>query len=149
MSSEPESKPVRLAVAAVVRRRGDDSFLSVRRPPDDDLLPDLWGLPAVTLHPCELPEQGLRRVGREKLGVELEPLRLVGIKAADRGDYQLILMDLEAAVLSGEPDVLTATTTSTRYTAQRWESDFGTLREAARRGSLCCQIALDAAELPY
>ena len=137
-------KPIKYSVAAVVRRRaGHAEFLAVKRPPDDDRLPDVWGLPAVSLRPGELPEAGLRRVGREKLGVELEPVSLVGIRSADRGDHELILMDIEASVLSGEPGVEAAITISTRYVDQRWTSDLSLLRDAASRGSLCCEILLE------
>lgn len=139
-------KPIKYSVAGVVRRaRGDAEFLAVKRPPDDDRLPDVWGLPAVSLRPGELPEAGLRRVGREKLGVELEPVSLVGIRSADRGDHELILMDIEATVVSGEPRVDAATTTSTRYVDQRWTSELSLLRDAAGRGSLCCRILLESA----
>src|SRR5688572_14961912 len=138
------TKPVGCSVAAVIRRQGEAPFLAVRRPPDDDKLPGIWGLPAVTLRPGELPEDGLRRIGYEKLGVRLEPFRFVGIRAADRGSYELILMDIEATVVEGEPDVYAATTTSTRYVDQKWAGDVGVLSEAAARGSLCCRILLES-----
>ena len=142
--------PTKYSVAAVVRRPdGRDEFLAVRRPPDDDRLPDVWGLPAVSLRPGELPEAGLRRVGIEKLGVELEPLRLLGIKWMDRGDHELILMDIEAGIVAGEPSVRLSRSPSTRYVDQRWTTDLLLLRDAASRGSLCCQILLDGAGVSY
>lgn len=144
-----ELKPIRTSVAAVVRRDGDDVFLAVRRPPDDDRLPDVWGLPAVTLHEGELPEAGLRRVGREKLGVELEPIRFLGIQSADRGEYELILMDIEARVASGDPDVRASTSAGTRYVDQKWTDRLEILADAAARGSLCSQILLDCCGFPY
>lgn len=137
-------KPIRCSVAAVIRQPGGIPFLAVRRPPDDDKLPGLWGLPAITLRPGELPEDGLRRIGHEKLGVRLDPLRFVGIRAADRGAYELILMDIEATIREGEPDVYAATTTATRYVDQRWASGVDILSEAAARGSLCCTILIEA-----
>jgi ADP-ribose pyrophosphatase YjhB (NUDIX family) len=143
-------KPVRCSVAAVLRNpENAREFLAVRRPPDDDRLPNVWGLPAVTLAPGELPEAGLRRIGREKLGAEIEPTRFVGIKSMDRGDYELILMDMEAGVVSGAPSVLLAETTATRYVDQRWTDDLLVLREAARRGSLCSQLLLEASGIGY
>ncbi len=139
---------VRCSVAAVVRR-GDGRFLAVRRPLDDDRLPGVWGLPAVTISGGELPEQALRRVGREKLAAELEPVRFLGVRSADRGDYELILMDLEARLLSGEPDVRRATTNATRYIDQRWTDDLSLLADAARRGSLCSRILLEHHGVAY
>lgn len=139
-------KRVRCSVAAVVRRE-DGSFLAVRRPPDDRELPDVWGLPAVTLGAGELPEQGLRRIGTEKLGAQIQPTRFLGIKSADRGDHELILMDIEAQLV-GEtvPDVARATTSGTRYVEQLWTCDTELLRPAAAQGSLCSQILLEATQ---
>jgi hypothetical protein len=138
------------AVAAVLRRvPGGAELLAVRRPPDDDRLPDVWGLPAVSLRAGELPETGLRRVGLEKLGAELEPVCMVGIRRADRGEYELILMDIEARIIRGEPSVQRASSTATRYVDQRWTADLQLFAPAASMGSLCCQILLDSAGVPY
>ncbi len=137
-------KPIRCSVAAVIRQPGGIPFLAVRRPPDDDKFPGLWGLPAITLRHGELPEDGIRRIGHEKLGVRLEPFRFIGIRSADRGPYELILMNIEATLTDGVPDVYAATTTATRYVDQRWSAEVDILSEAAARGSLCCTILLDA-----
>jgi ADP-ribose pyrophosphatase YjhB (NUDIX family) len=143
-------KPVRCAVAAVLRHPANERlFLAVRRPETDEHLPGVWGLPAVTLEPGELPEQGLRRVGREKLGAEIEPVRFVGVKGRDRGAYELILMDIEARLAAGEPSVATAPTRATRYVDQRWTADLLLLRDAARMGSVCSQVMLDAHGVEY
>jgi len=137
-------KPVRCSVAAVVRRPEDGAFLAVRRPPDDDRLPDIWGFPAVTLAAGEMPEAGIRRVGKDKLAADIEPVRLIGVATADRGDYQLVLLDFEARLLGGEPNVRTAPGPGTRYVDQQWTDRLRLLDEGAARGSLCCQIFLDA-----
>lgn len=143
-------KQVKCTVAAVVRNPANErEFLAVKRPPDDDRLPSVWGLPAVTLQPGELPEDGLRRIGREKLAAAIEPTRLVGIKSSDRGDYELILMDIEARLVGPEPDVSRATTAATRYVGQQWTGDLLVLREAARKGSVCSQVLLEAAGVSY
>jgi ADP-ribose pyrophosphatase YjhB (NUDIX family) len=107
-------------------------------------LPGVWGLPAITLARGELPEAALCRLGREKLGVVIEPRHLIGIKASDRESHQLILMDIEAELVDGEPNVLAATGAGTRYVEQRWTQRLDLLEEAAARGSLCCQILLEA-----
>lgn len=136
---------VKCSVAAVVRSPAHPgAFLAVRRPPDDDRLPDVWGLPAVTLTDGELPEDAVRRLGREKLGTELEARSFVGIRAADRGDYLLILMDIEAEVTGPAPDVHAARTPATAYVDQRWSESVEILREAAERGSVCARILVEA-----
>lgn len=148
--TSPFEKPVKCSVAAVVRSSAHPGqFLAVRRPPDDDLLPNVWGLPAVSLHPGELPEAALQRLGREKLGATIEARRFVGIQAADRTEYLLILMDLEAEVVGGRPDVGAARTTGTAYVEQRWTDELGLLAEAAGRGSVCSRILLQASGIEY
>ena len=142
-------KPIKCAVAAVVTGPEDGQFLTVKRPDSDESLPGVWGLPAISLSPGELPEAGLLRLGREKLGVELQAVSMVGIRHADRGNYQLILMDIEARVVGGEPSVRRATSSATRYVDQRWISDPSLLREAARGGSVCSRILLEARGVSY
>lgn len=137
-------KPIRHAVAVVVRRGADGHILAVRRPPDDEELPNVWGLPAISMLPAETPEAAAIRVGREKLGVELATVNRIGVLSADRGAFELILMDIEASVVSGEPDVTRATSNATRYVEQRWIDSVDLLREGARKGSLCCQILIDS-----
>ncbi len=96
--------------------------------------------------PAETPEAAAIRCGREKLGVELATANRIGVLSADRGSFELILMDIEASIVSGEPDVTRATSGATRYVEQRWISGVDLLREGARKGSLCCRILIDSVE---
>ena len=145
---------VRHAVSAAIRR-DDGLVLAVRRPdeppPEADLplaegeeLPGVWGLPAVTLRDGESPEEGVRRIGREKLGVELTPLRPLAEGEQSRAGYTLRMTVYEAS-LAGEPrlpprDVNTGVTL---YDALDW-LPASAFREAADRGSLCCALFLQA-----
>lgn len=96
--------------------RSDPRVLAVLRPPDDPELPDVWGLPATTLRPGEDWEEALIRAGREKLGVTLEPLRLLaegererragGPPTASGGPRERLRMRVyEAVIRDGEPTV--------------------------------------------
>ena len=136
--------PVKCSVAAVIRRGNE--ILAVRRPFDDAELPGIWGLPAVTLSAGELPEDGLRRIGVEKLGVSLAPRRLLGVDSQDRPGYRLILLDIEAGIEAGDPDPTAVQTQNTRYVDARWTADLALFQEGADRGSLCCRILLEAAD---
>lgn len=107
------------------------------------------GLPAVTLQPSELPETALRRLGHEKLNTGAGPVRMVGVKSLDRGGEELVLMEMEARLTGEPPDVTAAQTQSTRYVDQQWTEDLPLLREAARQGSLCSQILLEAEGISY
>lgn len=138
-------KPTKFSVAVVlVNPNNEKEVLVVQRPPDDDYIPNIWGLPAATLRGNELPEEIAMRVGKEKLGTEIKPESMLGIKRFDRGEYELILMDIKAKLVGPEPDVKSANTESTVYVDQKWTSDFSILIPGAKQGSLCDRIFLES-----
>ena len=116
-----------------------DGLLLVRRPDDDDSLPGVWGLPAVSLEPGESEEDAVRRAGRDKLGVEVEPLEPVGSEGS--------MTDWQARVAGGEPAV-PQPGPNTQYTDLRW-GEPAELVPAAREGSLCCRVLLRARGLDW
>jgi 8-oxo-dGTP diphosphatase len=118
---------------------GPEGLLLVRRPDDDESLPGLWGLPAVSLANGESEEDAVRRAGREKLGVEVEPLEPVGSEGS--------MTDWEARVSAGEPAV-PQPGPNTQYTMLRW-GEPAELVPAAREGSLCCRVLLRARGLDW
>ena len=109
-----------------------EGLLLVRRPDDDEDLPGAWGLPAATLADGESEEDAVRRAGRDKLGVEVRPLRAVGVEGFMTG--------WEAELVSGEPAV-PQPGPHTQYAELRW-GDPSELVPAARRGSLCSRVLL-------
>ena len=113
---------------------GPDGVLLVRRPDDDDSLPGVWGLPAVSLADGESEEGGVRRAGRDKLGVELRPLRPLG--------RERTMTDWSAEIVAGEPSV-PQDGPHTQYAELRW-GDPAELVPAAREGSLCSRVLLRA-----
>jgi ADP-ribose pyrophosphatase YjhB (NUDIX family) len=88
-------KPPKHSVSLVIESSA--GLLLVRRPDDDEDLPGVWGLPAVSLAAGESEEEAVRRAGRDKLGVELEPVERVGSEQT--------MTDWEARILSGQPAV--------------------------------------------
>jgi 8-oxo-dGTP diphosphatase len=118
---------------------GPDGVLLVRRPDDDESLPGVWGLPAASLGPGESEVDAVRRAGREKLGVEVVPLRPVG---TDGG-----MTDWEARVVSGRPAV-PQPGPNTQYAELRW-GDPRDLVPAAGQGSLCSRVLLRARGLDW
>ena len=118
---------------------GPGGVLLVRRPDDDDSLPGMWGLPAVSLAGEESEEDGVRRAGREKLGVELRPLRALGSEAT--------MTDWTAEIAAGEPAV-PQPGPNTQYAELRW-GDLAELVPAAREGSLCSRVLLRARGLDW
>jgi NUDIX domain-containing protein len=118
---------------------GPGGLLLVRRPDDDERLPGLWGLPAVSLAPGESEREAVCRAGREKLGVEVEPVERVG--------RDQTMTDWEARIVSGEPQV-PQPGPHTQYTDLRW-GEPSELVPAARQGSLCCGVLLRARGLDW
>lgn len=118
--------------------------LVVRRPPDDEELPDLWGLPAASLRPGESWEDAVRRAGREKLGVELEVREELNRGSTARAGYTLEMRLLEARIVSGSPAVPQPAPGVTQYRAWAW-GEAAALEPAATRGSLCCRLFLERA----
>jgi len=118
---------------------GPGGLLLVRRPDDDESLPGVWGLPAVSLAPGESEEEAVRRAGREKLGVDVRTVRPVGEEGSMR--------DWEAEIVSGEPSV-PQPGPHTQYVGLRY-GEPGELVPAAREGSLCCRVLLRARGLDW
>ena len=116
-----------------------EGLLLVQRPDDDADLPGVWGLPAATCAEGESEEDAVRRAGREKLGVEVEPLQPIGTDGP--------MTDWAARVVSGEPSV-PQPGPNTQYAAMRW-GEPRALVPAARQGSLCSRVLLRARGLDW
>jgi len=153
---------LRNAVAIVVQCP-DGLVLAVKRPDEPgEELPGVWGLPATTLRDGESPEEGMRRIGREKLGVELTPTGALAEGEQQRPfgrgrkDYTLRMTVYEASMVgeprlparqAGQPAVPagappTQGASSTLYEALDW-LPAESFREAAARGSLCCRLLVE------
>ena len=148
--ARPDDQQARHAVAAAVRR-DDGLILAVLRPDEPgEELPGVWGLPAVTLRDGASPEDGLRRLGREKLGVALTPLATLAEGEQQRTDH-ILHMTIHEASLEGEPRLPARTSDAqtgdhpvasvTLYEALDWLPS-SAFREASERGSLCCRLLL-------
>ena len=118
---------------------GPDGLLLVRRPDGDESLPGIWGLPAASLGEGESEEDAVRRAGREKLGVEVVPVRPVGSEGA--------MTDWEVRIADGRPSV-PQEGPNTQYSELRW-GELCELQPAARQGSLCSQALLTARGLDW
>jgi 8-oxo-dGTP pyrophosphatase MutT (NUDIX family) len=135
---------LRYAVSFIMYRN-DKEFLVVKRPPEDEELGGIWGLPATTFDSkSESPDEAVLRAAREKIGCEIKiTRRLPEIMIQQRHGYDLMLMDYECKLVSGEPDVHKAKTTGTKYIDKKWTSDpRATLEAGAKRGSICIQLFL-------
>lgn len=144
-------RKIKFSVAVVlVNPDNNEEVLAVQRPKGDEL-GEVWGLPAVSIKGNELPEQAVRRVGIEKLNTKIEPIEFVGVKYANRGEYDLVLIDIRAKLVGEKPNVAKASVEGdhTKYVAQRWTSDPDLFKPAAQNGSLCSQIYLESKEINW
>jgi 8-oxo-dGTP diphosphatase len=136
------TKPVKESVALALY----DEFgrvLAVQRPEDDEDLPNAWGLPASSLRAEESWDDAMRRTGRDKLGVELKPIRELNRGRLERASYTLEMRLYEVEIVNGEVKVPQAAPGVTQYRNARWGTP-DVLRPAAERGSLCCRLFLDS-----
>jgi 8-oxo-dGTP diphosphatase len=116
----------------------------VQRPDDDEDLPGVWGLPAASLAPGEDCTDAAQRVGRAKLGVQLDIGDVLNAGVRQRADYVLSMRLIDARIREGTPDPARAPVPagSTRYQAWRWGAAED-VRPAAERGSLCSRLLLE------
>jgi ADP-ribose pyrophosphatase YjhB (NUDIX family) len=131
-------KPLKNSVSLVIERPG--GLLLVRRPEGDESLPGEWGLPAATLRPGESEAGAVRRAGRDKLGVEVRPLRRLGEEVGERPGYRILMRDWVVEIAAGEPAV-PQPGEGTQYDSLRW-GEAAELLPAARHGSLCARVLL-------
>jgi hypothetical protein len=132
---------------AITHCQDKNKFLIVRRPLDDDDLPGMWGLPAISSAEKDDPKISANQIGFHKLGVSLKlgPKLISGNQT--RGTC-LIHMDLYFAFMVGTPCISSATGINypgTIYTDWRWGIPLS-LKQSARKGSLCCKLLIDATE---
>ena len=130
---------VKRSVSVAIPHDDGKQVLIVQRPPDDEDLPNAWGLPAASLKDGESWEDAVKRTGREKLGVELRVGEEMNRGALERQDYRLEMRLFKANIENGSIEVPQAVSDVTRYAAWRWGSAED-LEPAARAGSLCCQL---------
>ncbi len=145
---KPSDRPAKRSIAVLIEEprvppaaTGESRWLLVRRPPDDEDLPDAWGLPAGSFRAGESEEALVRRIGREKLGVELRPARALLSGHALRPRCRLEMTLWAAQIERGTPEVPQPAAGVTRYRDWGWRTP-NALRPAAERGSLCCRLGL-------
>ncbi len=136
-----------VAIAAAIHNADTGDVFVVRRPddPGEDFA-GMWGLPAATLGDGESVAEAIQRLGRDKLGIELEAGNELtrGQQPRDGGALEMILV--EAMPRSWPPALTTPREGSgvTHYTAWDWGAP-GALRPTADQGSLCSRLYLDLA----
>ncbi len=122
------AKPAKRSIAVLVRNH--DLILTVRRSDNDDELPGVWGLPAGSFRNSESRNALIARIGQEKLGVVLTPIRKLADGIQERPTYRL-QMELWEVSMEGTPN----------HPEFQWSSG-EVLQAGMAQGSLCCELAL-------
>ena len=139
------SRPLKQSVSVVIRdTENSEQVLTVLRPANDEDLPNVWGLPAGTLRPGESWPDAVRRVGLEKLGVQLRVGAELEQGSIERRNYRLEMRLFEAEIEKGHPFVPQPDVEHTQYAKWKWGTG-DDLQPAAQRGSLCCKLFLKSA----
>jgi ADP-ribose pyrophosphatase YjhB (NUDIX family) len=125
---------VKRSISLVIE--GPAGVLLVRRPNDDESLPGVWGLPAASLREGESERDAVLRAGRDKLGVEVDPVTVVGMDESEG----IAMRDWAVRIVEGEPEV-PQRADGTQYVELRW-GEPAELAPAARAGSLCARALL-------
>ena len=135
---------IKRAIALVIAKEASGipaRWLVVERPPDDEDLPGVWGLPAGSFGEDETVDQLIGRIGRDKLGVELEAGARLNEGVAERPWGRLEMTLWSARIRSGTPEVPQPVDDITQYVDTRWAYPID-LVPGAREGSLCCRLAV-------
>ncbi len=135
-------KPVKNAISYVIYTEDRSKFLIVKRPDDDENLPGAWGLPAGSVKEDESFEKATLRSGKQKLGVKLKIIKLIGEDQTEREKYILNMKEYEAEIVHGKPKAPQPIKGITQYQAIKWGTSED-LHEAVSKGSLCCKMYLD------
>jgi len=141
-------KPIKSSVAFVVWNETNDRVLSVQRPANDENLPNVWGLPAGSLREGETFEDSVLRSGKEKLGTQLEIVKLLVEGDIERERYVLHMKEFEARIISGTPVVPQNVAEVTQYQNWKW-AEPKLMVEAAQKGSLCSRLFLNRLGIPF
>jgi len=141
-------KVTKLSVTYVIYNDNRSKILLVKRPHNDNSLPNIWGLPAGSLMKNESFEACVIRSGKEKLGVQLKPLELSNEGQIEREDYIIHMKEYEVKITNGTPKVPQHVFGITQYQDWKW-AEPKLLREAAKKGSLCAQLYLSNIKLRW
>jgi len=141
-------KPIKNSIAFVIYNEDNSQVLFVQRPKDDDLFPNMWGLPAGTLQKNESWEDAVKRAAREKLGIEVEVLGLINQGKQEREKHFLLMREYEARIINGTPIAPQPFQEINQYQGCKWGAA-EELIETAQKGSLCCRLFLDYRKIKY
>lgn len=132
--------PVKESVAIVIKN-DDGQFLAVKIA-DNDSFAGQWGLPEASLRKDESNEDAAKRAAKDKLGVDIEVIEVIGDMTVDKGDYLEHLTEYLVQTIGGEVSLETRDASVSRYAEFKYNDDAKILIPAAKNGSVCSRIYL-------
>ena len=103
-------------------------------------------MPAATVGESETPEQAVRRLGSQKLGMTLAIVAEIARGKQDRAEGELSMVLFETRAVEAEPKLGRGDEADgvTYYTDWKW-AEAEVFEPTAAAGSLCCRLFLEAA----
>ncbi len=140
-------KTTKESVAIVILDENGD-FLAVKRA-DDDSFAGHWGLPAATVRNGETKEDTAKRAAKDKLGVDIKVLGLVGDMSLDKGEYISHLTEYRVNIPKGDVSLEARDPSVSHYVEYKYCDDPSILIPAAKAGSVCSRIFLKSKGLSW
>lgn len=95
-------KPIKHAVSVVIKDNKNRTLFALRSPNKSEF-PLFWSLPSHFVNAEENFEETIIRIGRNKLGVNLEPIKLLNEGHGERPEFILFMHVFAAKIVKGNP----------------------------------------------
>ena len=133
LKKSKNNKSIKDAVSVIIKNN-EGKVLFALRSKYIDSNPSTWSLPSYFVNKGEKFEDTMKRIGKDKLGVELNPGRMITEGKKDRSDFILFMHDFEAEIISGTPSCVWE-----HYTELKWEDPKIQLKNMTKMGE-CCRL---------
>lgn len=133
------SEPVRHAISVVIKNdKGEVLF--TKRSANKTSYPLAWSLPSHYAKDKESPADTVKRIGQNKLGVDLKIGKMINEGLSEREDFTLFMHDYEAVIVNGAPQLV-----SNDYTEIKWSDPEKQFASMSVMGD-CCRLYKESLE---
>ena len=126
-------KIIRHALSIIIKNNKGETLFAFRSP-NKNSYPSTWSLPSHFVGEDEKFEDTVKRIGKNKLGVSTEAIKLINEGKSDRGNFILFMHDYEVKIIEGEPHIV-----SDDYTELKWSEPNLQLASIKTMGD-CCRL---------
>lgn len=132
---------IKNAVFYVIKNpKNREEFLIVKKPENDEDLPNVWGLPSGSVKKTETFQEAAIRQAKNKLNIQVKIIGFVGRGNIERENFILHGEEFLCEITEGNPEI-NKEAEGTIYDEWKWGT-LADLQEAAQNGSLCSNILL-------